>query len=592
MKKMFVLLLVGFLMVGCCARAETILSRENIPLAHTDAAALQRLHLLLGTPDGLELDRRVTRAEAVVMVTRMAGLIPSDTIVTETVFSDVSDHWAKHWIIHLHRLGYIDGVSETAFEPERTVTGEEFGKMLLSVMGYKVTELSQVASIGKEVGLLENNFTKSVVYNNDVLLRSDVARLCFASLTAKTASGHMLYKTLIEKGGYQERDFEGVLYCSTPAARKTTFADKINNTMMPQDANYMFSPLSIKMALGMATNGAQGETAAEILHALEIKDLQAFNANAKSLIEIYSKADIVKLSIANSIWINRTRMLSSFLDSYREIIGSYYKGESFEVNDADAVQQINSWVRDKTNGKIAKVIDNPDFATFLANAVYFKGTWQQPFPPNATQKKIFTSRDGKQTEMDFMSQTGYFSYFENESLQIIELPYSNREEHFSESGGFEGVTNHEDLSVSMFLFLPKEGRVVDVENLLNTKQMTTAYVSIQLPKFETEFSTSLNDVLKALGVRKAFDKEEAEFFRICTGESLWLTDSIHKTYIKLDEMGTEATAVTGFAGGSTSMPPQPKKFTADHPFTYVVRDNLSKEILFMGEYAFAEDGSK
>ncbi len=588
MKKMLPILLIGLVIVGGAVSAETILPSEEIPLATTDAAALQRLGLLIGTENGMELEREVTRAEAVVMTTRTAGLIPADTLVTDTSFADIENHWAKHWIVHLHRSGYIDGVSETAFEPERSVTGKEFGKMLLSTMGYEITDLDQVYQMGKDAGLLENNFTKSVVYNNDILLRSDVARLCFSALTAKTASGQMLYKTLIEKGLYQESDFSGVLYCALPAPRKTTFADKINNTLMPQDQNYMFSPLSIKMALGMTVNGAEGETKAEILNAMEVGDLQAFNAYARKLIETYSKAEVVQLNIANSIWINRTRNFADFLDSYRETIEEFYQGDTFLVNDTNAVQQINSWANEKTNGKIPNLIDNPEFTAFLANAVYFKGRWQQPFSEHATQKEIFTSRDGKQSEMDFMRNTGYFNYFGSDSLQIIELPYSNREEHFDEGGRYESTTTHEDLSVSMFLLLPKEGRVTDVEQLLTEKQLKPAYVSIHLPKFEAAFSTSLNDILNTLGVKKAFDSETAEFVKMFTGERMWLTDSIHKTYIKVDETGTEAAAVTGFAGGGTSMPPQPMEFKADHPFTYVIRDNISGEILFMGEYAFAE----
>ncbi len=220
MKRIVSMILAGTLLLCCFGTAaERMLSREEIPLAETDAKGLQRLYLMYGTENGLELERPVTRAEAVVMVTRIGGLIPADMMSRESPFMDIQGHWAEHWIVNLYRKGLIHGVTDTAFEPERTVTGQEFCKMLLSVLGQEVSDLTQVYQKGKEVGLLENNFTRSVVYHNEIMLRSDVARLCHSALLAKTASGEMLYHSLVDRGLYKTEDFHGVLFCGVPAPK-------------------------------------------------------------------------------------------------------------------------------------------------------------------------------------------------------------------------------------------------------------------------------------------------------------------------------------------------------------------------------------
>lgn len=580
----FVFTLLSVLTAGA---AETMLDRQEIPLAQTEAAALQKLGMLKGTENGLELERTVTRAEAIVLIGRAAGLIFTDIGYLSPSFADIQGHWAEDMIEKFYHAGYINGVSDTAFEPERDVTGKEFAKILLTVLGYEITDLEQAYEKGREAELLNNNFTKSVVYNDEVLLRSDTARLCFSALTAKDASGKMLYQKLIENGMYRQNDFENVLFCGTPVPVEATFADKLNNTFMPQDQNYMFSPLSIKMALALAANGADGETKSEILNAMDIGDLDAFNEQAKKLIEAYSKTDVVRLSIANSIWINRSEHPMQFREAYRKSIADFYHGDAFEVTNENAVKEINSWVSEKTNGKIPTLISDSNFWAYLANAVYFKGEWQMPFNPNVTKKETFTDRRGETTEIDFMHKTGYFNYFENNGLQIIELPYSNRETMLDGNGEYAGEKRHDELSVSMFLLIPKEGRVTDAEQLLKSEELKSTYVAFSMPKFKTEFSTPLNDIFHALGIKKAFT-QQAEFGKMFEEGNMWITDTIHKTYINVDENGTEAAAATGIGAAGSALPPQLVECRADRPFTYIIRDNLSGEILFMGEYAFAD----
>ena len=295
MKKLFALCLAAVLLLSLsipCLAAETMLARGEIPpltVNSVEAAGLKTLGILKGTDSGMELDRNVTRAEAVMLIWRTTGTAFNDIGYLEPSFSDISGHWAEDAIEKFYHAGFVDGTSETTFEPDRFVTGQEFVKILLTVMGYEGVTLENAYEKGKEIDFLLNNFTKSVVFNNETLLRGDTARLCFNALTAKLPEGKMLYKKLIENGLYEESDFVGVLHGGSPAAYQENFVDKLN-AQMPKDKNYMFSPLSIKMAFAMAANGAGGETKSQILNTLEIDDLNAYNQKSKELIAHYNRS--------------------------------------------------------------------------------------------------------------------------------------------------------------------------------------------------------------------------------------------------------------------------------------------------------------
>ena len=331
MKKLFALCLAAVLLLSLsipCLAAETMLARGEIPpltVNSVEAAGLKTLGILKGTDSGMELDRNVTRAEAVMLIWRTTGTAFNDIGYLEPSFSDISGHWAEDAIEKFYHAGFVDGTSKTTFEPDRFVTGQEFVKILLTVMGYEGVTLENAYDKGKETGVLSNNFTKSVVYNNVDLLRGDAARLCFHALTAEMPEGEMLYKTLIDKGIYEQKDFEGVLFagCGSPAAYQENFVDKLN-AQMPKDENYMFSPLSIKMAFAMAANGAGGETKSQILNALEIDDLNAYNQKSKELIAHYNQSELLKFNVANSIWINKDRMSLDFTETFKKTVQEFY----------------------------------------------------------------------------------------------------------------------------------------------------------------------------------------------------------------------------------------------------------------------------
>lgn len=533
------------------------------------ADVLQKLGLFHGTEKGFELERAVTRAEAITMVIRMIGEENEAFSFTSTNnFDDVSpEHWAQATISYAAQKGYIHGTSETTFEPERTVTGQEFAKMLLTAFGYPEISLDSAYEAGIKFSLLTNEHAKmSVATEGYPLLRNDVVNLCYCALLARMPDGSSFLKdVLIEKGIFDEETLNSLLIAEK-ADSAEGFAWQLN-ALMPKDENYMFSPLSIKIALAMAANGADGNTRDEILKALQINDLDEFNRFSKELIYEYASNEKVNLSIANSLWLNTDTLPGTdFSSEFKEAAGEYYDAEIGTVNNENAVDKINNWVKEKTNEKITSLISEPDFLAYLVNAIYFKGEWAKQFNEGATEKSEFTDRNGNKSETDFMNQTGYFDYYGDDTLQMVKLPYS-------------------DGKTSMYIALTTEQSGLDKY----TENMTSKRVALSIPKFKTEFKTELIDHLKNLGITTAFDKDHADLKKMFTeiSENAFISDVVHKTFINVDENGTEAAAVTGVGVGLTSIPTdEPIEFIANRPFTYFIRDDINGEILFMGEYAF------
>ena len=369
-----------------------------------------------------------------------------------------------------------------------------------------------------------------------------------------------------------------------------SFSDKLN-AQMPSDKNYMFSPMSVKMALALAANGAEGETKNEILNTLGISDLEEFNAFSKDLIERYSQTDILSFNIANSIWMNKDKTSQNFSDEFESTAKEYYNAEVKTVTNQDAVNEINSWVNGNTNGKIPQIIQSADnFWAMLINAIYFKGAWENEFIESHTKLDEFTNADGTKSQVDFMNQTDWFSYAKTNSAQIIELPYKNSIDKVSDDGEYLGSEEYDDLNVSMYLVTSNGD--INVEQELNAaigdERMENEYINLSMPKFKFEFDTSLNDILKNIGIINAFDGNTADFTKMFDSGNMWITKTIHKTYINVDEKGTEAAAVTAIGMAGSGMPPEPIELKFNKPFYFVIRDNTSGEALFMGRYAYAK----
>ncbi len=375
--------------------------------------------------------------------------------------------------------------------------------------------------------------------------------------------------------------YEPVLIPDTDA----TFADNLMR-LTEGDGNRMVSPYSAKMCLALLANGADGETKAQILKVIGIDDLDKYNADVEALLARYATyAGVMSLETANSLWLNQTIFdgKGAFLAPYREAMQKYYSAEVREVTIKNAVEEVNAWVNEKTKEKIPTILteDHRDFATALVNAVYFKAPWQTPFEEYLTAKKVFNNADGSTAELDFMHDTGYYEYCEVNGTKAIKLNYGR----FTSD---ELYISDKDYDFSMYIML---GEDVNVEEFLNNSSFESTRVALAIPKFEFEYSVGLTDILKALGITHAFDEVKADLGKMIDinklNGNLFVSDVLQKTYIGVDEKGTEAAAVTAIIANLTSAPinlPEPIEFTADKPFYFAIRDNTSGELLFVGRY--------
>ncbi|MFQ5866019.1 MAG: serpin family protein, partial [bacterium] len=281
----------------------------------------------------------------------------------------------------------------------------------------------------------------------------------------------------------------------------------------------------------------------------------------------------VIFQIANSIWY---RQGMTFEEEFINLNKTFFNAlvRALDFSDPNSVNIINDWVKENTNGKIEKIIDriDPGIVMFLINAIYFKGTWTYEFDKELTQDDFFTLPDGSQKACKMMIQTGEFNYFENDDFQAIDLPYGQ--------GQF-----------SMTIFLPRASKDVDslVEELdaQNWNSWLSSFsadsVTLQLPKFKLEYEIKLNDVLTALGMGIAFTPGGADFTRMYKAGGLWIDYVKHKTFVEVNEEGTEAAAVTVVAIIRSGGGPEIKFMRVDRPFVFVIRENHSQTILFMGK---------
>lgn len=341
---------------------------------------------------------------------------------------------------------------------------------------------------------------------------------------------------------------------------------------MPKDQNYMISPFSIKMAMMMAANGANGYTQKEILSALGVSSIDEYNQKASDIITRYNSNKDVNLNVANSIWLNKTEAMSAnFKDTYKKIISDFYKGVAREESADTIASKINDFIAKETKNKITNVLPSKepaDFLSALVNTIYFKGSFENQFDTDNTRKDTFTDRNGDKSEIDFMNQTKHFGYYENDGVQMLKMNYSGRD-------------------IAMYILLNYNDKDVDINDIIS--KMEYKKVSVSMPKFKTEFNKSFVDVLKQMGINIAFTNA-ADFSNMFDDVEAHISDVIHKTFIEVDENGTEAAAATVIliAKSSLPMPEEIKEFKANRPFTYFIRDEVSDEILFLGEYAFTK----
>ena len=350
--------------------------------------------------------------------------------------------------------------------------------------------------------------------------------------------------------------------------------------------SFVCSPLSIQFALGMVNTGAVGETSGEITEMLGFGDADAaaINEYAKVLtdalttVDNTTRMDIANLLVHNSHGVpaGKTLLKAPFTSALESSYKAGIEAFDFMKDNTATLRRINSWCAQKTEGMIPEILKEvkPDALAYFLNAIYFKGIWRQKFTAQQTSPQAFTREDGTTVQVDMMHQTADFGYGEDKICKRLTMPYGN--------GAFR-----------LTAFLPNAGcSVSDVIASLDgnsiREQIGHQYeetVTVAFPKFETSSTLPLNDVLEALGMKRAFVSGLADF----TAMSDWadcISLVLQKARIKLDEEGTEAAAVTvvEMMKATAVGPSDPLVFIADHPFFYVISEISTGAILFAGIY--------
>ncbi|HEY2492955.1 MAG TPA: serpin family protein [Paenibacillus sp.] len=340
--------------------------------------------------------------------------------------------------------------------------------------------------------------------------------------------------------------------------------------------NVMISPYSISTALALAYNGSAGETALEMAKTLgwEGLDLGEMNEHNEQLRKLLSGCDDgIQLDIANSVWVQegmefKKPFLRASKDSYHADI------HSLKLSNTKTMDKINNWVKKHTRDKTTHILNQPlsqDTMSVLINASYFNGTWKHPFSEDHTQEQSFTRQDGSTQQVQMMRQQYSFPYAETKDWQSIRLPYG-------------------DGRMSMLIILPSEQSSLDAlqQELWNNPspwQQPYDYntVDIGLPRFKVEYKQQLKTVLQNLGMKKAFQPEEADFSQMSNELPLYISSIMHETLLEVNEKGTEATAVTSILVDAGSAPPsEPVTMTLNRPFFFAIEDTQSKAWLFLG----------
>lgn len=347
-----------------------------------------------------------------------------------------------------------------------------------------------------------------------------------------------------------------------------------------KEGNVLVSPASVYLALAMAVNGAEGQTKADILKVLadEGVTMDMVNKGSRDWIRLLENTGAkTTFDIANSIWFDQDfTPYMPFLQNNADFYAA--DARKLDFKDSGTPGVINSWVEEATKGTIEKIVEaiDPDVVMYLINTVYFKSDWQVPFNKNETSNQVFTTPEGS-IETAFMHRNGKASYFTGNEASGVKLPYDD--------GQFAYFALLPDDEATPREWLSKQ----EPESLIETitammAQKTDFTVELAMPKFESRYEDSLMDELKALGMEIAFDPDMADFSQMneTHEKNLYISEIKHKTYIRVDEKGTEASAATSVEMSTTSMPVFDRHLTFDRPFIYGIMDNSTGMPLFIG----------
>jgi serpin B len=360
----------------------------------------------------------------------------------------------------------------------------------------------------------------------------------------------------------------------------TEFALSLYAQLHSQEGNLFFSPLSLSTALAMTYAGARGQTAeqmATVLHfPVEQQQLPPVFATLSKDLHADGETHGYQLHVANALWGQKGyRFRPDFLSMTKTYYGAGLNEVDFQTAAEEARKTINAWVEQQTKDKIKDLIPPGALDKLtrlvLTNAIYFKGDWLSPFRKPLTKEEDFKVSADRQVTVPMMHQTGFFKYFDEDHFQALELPYV---------GG----------KLSMVVLLPKKvDGLAEFEQSLTAQNLTKWLPQLQqhevvvtLPKFKVTAEFTLNKILSSMGMPLAFSPHAADFSGMSEEKDLYLSAVIHKAYADVNEEGTEAAAATGIVMRALSAGPPPAIFHADHPFVFLIRDNNSGSILFLG----------
>lgn len=389
------------------------------------------------------------------------------------------------------------------------------------------------------------------------------------SLTLASCTG---FGTVTGKKDYDISKVDGSIVNAN-----SKFAFDVFRALNGEDSekSIFISPLSISTALTMTYNGAETTTKKAMEDVLGFSGIErdVVNESFRNLLNYLDNVDKkVELNIANSIWIREGEEIKEDFLSNNQFNFSA-EIDTLDFSKDSAIETINGWISDATKGKIEKMLQppiSPDVVMYLINAIYFKGQWSRQFDSENTFDKTFKAFDGEEQTVKMMSRNGKVEYTEGEDYKAVRLPYGS------------GKT-------SMYCILPNESININefIENMGTEKwrdmcenMVEIDDVVLQIPRFKMEYGIKeLNDCLKSLGMEEAFDIQ-ADFSGM--REGLFISKVLHKAVIEVNEEGSEAAAVTVVVKDESAAA-EPITFIADRPFMFIIADDTTGTILFMGK---------
>lgn len=355
------------------------------------------------------------------------------------------------------------------------------------------------------------------------------------------------------------------------------FGLKLLRTIWQREGGNVFlSPASLEICLAMIAHGARGETQKEIYDALGVSGLGegVDRENQKLVASLNLAIPGTALKTANSLWAKEDM---PFYEAYLRAIQDLYQAEGYTVDLANpaTLSRINDWVRTKTQGTVDRILDTlpANAILVLLNATYFKGTWETAFDPERTQDLPFATPQGVKN-VPTMWQQGKFLYLETETFQAVRLPYTQK-------------------LLSMYIFLPKErDGLWELLATLDAKSLSTFISTMRekegeifLPRLRVTFEKTMNDVLGELGIVRAFDPYGADLsgmLPVSPAYNAYLSEVRHKTFLEVNEEGTEAAGVSSGVIAITAIPLDRFTMRVDHPFFLCIRDERTGALLFAG----------